>query len=709
MTTNKRPFLNPNVDSDEEHVGSKKAKLDERDYDETDETFEDDMSEGVSEDHFSDPDYVPSQDETEDEEVKEERSCDKDIISDDDKSQDASKKDNMEPDKVKSTNSFTSKLDELKAKGITLHRAGEEPSTLSLSKASESSSKVDTNAANNNTPVDPKAMMFAKSIINFPHEKKCLERCQILLQEENLENFALITDASVCFPDFIKSSVSLVGCCTRLGDITMTRKVIGLVLKLGEIPGISPLSQALIGGVRSQMNNIDEVESWEKKGLEAYASKQYSYAAIYVDKALKIASSCIRLKLARGDASALASKFSEGDKAASSILDQDKNHVAALYLKGYCNYQSKELDKAIGFFQQAISLCPDHLRAKTFLSKAQAIKEKKEAAQKAFNKNKQEEAVTLLTLALEIDPRNQGVRTSLLADRGTAYLKLKKPQLALKDCQESLQIDASNFEAQYLKARCLFDSEQFGETVSMLETMNTTDRQAQQKKRQEAEAAARSKRMEEATKLYFEVVEVDRRNGRYRQLLREAKQKHHLASRLDYYDLLGVEKTVEDGALRKAYFKKSREFHPDKHANASEEEREQFNLKFQQAKEAYECLSVAEKRKNYDKGTINPPPGGWYRDVDKRFLTTLKRMSESNVVTMPNIRMGNIDIKSASSNRGRPTQYSQPRGGRGRASASSASSASRGGATTSGPSVKTGPGITINRVPSNNRGRGRRK
>ncbi len=709
MTTNKRPFLNPNVDSDEEHVGSKKAKLDERDYDETDETFEDDMSEGVSEDHFSDPDYVPSQDETEDEEVKEERSCDKDIISDDDKSQDASKKDNMEPDKVKSTNSFTSKLDELKAKGITLHRAGEEPSTLSLSKASESSSKVDTNAANNNTPVDPKAMMFAKSIINFPHEKKCLERCQILLQEENLENFALITDASVCFPDFIKSSVSLVGCCTRLGDITMTRKVIGLVLKLGEIPGISPLSQALIGGVRSQMNNIDEVESWEKKGLEAYASKQYSYAAIYVDKALKIASSCIRLKLARGDASALASKFSEGDKAASSILDQDKNHVAALYLKGYCNYQSKELDKAIGFFQQAISLCPDHLRAKTFLSKAQAIKEKKEAAQKAFNKNKQEEAVTLLTLALEIDPRNQGVRTSLLADRGTAYLKLKKPQLALKDCQESLLIDASNFEAQYLKARCLFDSEQFGETVSMLETMNTTDRQAQQKKRQEAEAAARSKRMEEATKLYFEVVEVDRRNGRYRQLLREAKQKHHLASRLDYYDLLGVEKTVEDGALRKAYFKKSREFHPDKHANASEEEREQFNLKFQQAKEAYECLSVAEKRKNYDKGTINPPPGGWYRDVDKRFLTTLKRMSESNVVTMPNIRMGNIDIKSASSNRGRPTQYSQPRGGRGRASASSASSASRGGATTSGPSVKTGPGITINRVPSNNRGRGRRK
>jgi len=307
--------------------------------------------------------------------MKETKSDEKDFISDDDRSQDASKKENKEPDKGKSTTSFTSKLDELKAKGITLHRAGDETSTLSLSKASVSSSKVDPNAENKNTPVDPKVLAFTKSFINFPHERKCLERCELLLQEENLENFELITEASVCSPDFIKSCVSLVACSMRLGDITMARKVIGLVLKLGEIPGISPLSQALIGGVRSQMNNVDEIESWEKKGLEAYASKQYSYAAIYIDKALKIAASCIRLKLARSDASVLANKFAEGDKAASSILDQDKNNVAALYLKGYCHYQKKEFDKAVSFFQQTLSQCPEHQRAKTFMSKARAIKE----------------------------------------------------------------------------------------------------------------------------------------------------------------------------------------------------------------------------------------------------------------------------------------------------------------------------------------------
>ena len=93
-----------------------------------------------------------------------------------------------------------------------------------------------------------------------------------------------------------------------------------------------------------------EVESWDKNGSEAFVSKQssrYSRATISINKALKIASSCIRLKFARGNASVLASSLAEIRQRPASFI----RIVEVLLLQGYCHYQRKELDNATGFFQ----------------------------------------------------------------------------------------------------------------------------------------------------------------------------------------------------------------------------------------------------------------------------------------------------------------------------------------------------------------------
>ena len=49
-----------------------------------------------------------------------------------------------------------------------------------------------------------------------------------------------------------------------------------------------------------------------------------------------------------------------------------------------------------------------------------------------------------------------------------------------------------------------------------------------------------------------------------RHLLREAKQEHLRATRIDFYALLDLEKTAGESEIKKAYFKKSKEFHPDR-------------------------------------------------------------------------------------------------------------------------------------------------
>ena len=64
----------------------------------------------------------------------------------------------------------------------------------------------------------------------------------------------------------------------------------------------------------------------------------------------------------------------------------------------------------------------------------------------------------------------------------------------------------------------------------------------------------------------------------------------------DYYEVLGVSKTVSAEDLRKAYRKKAIEHHPDK--NQGDKKAEE---KFKEAAEAYEVLSDADKRARYDR------------------------------------------------------------------------------------------------------------
>ncbi|MCX5837574.1 MAG: DnaJ domain-containing protein [Deltaproteobacteria bacterium] len=63
----------------------------------------------------------------------------------------------------------------------------------------------------------------------------------------------------------------------------------------------------------------------------------------------------------------------------------------------------------------------------------------------------------------------------------------------------------------------------------------------------------------------------------------------------DYYKALGVEKTADPEAVKKAYRKLALKYHPDRNPNNRDAEE-----KFKKISEAYAVLSDAEKRKQYD-------------------------------------------------------------------------------------------------------------
>ena len=81
-----------------------------------------------------------------------------------------------------------------------------------------------------------------------------------------------------------------------------------------------------------------------------------------------------------------------------------------------------------------------------------------------------------------------------------------------------------------------------------------------------------------------------------------------MATKRDYYEVLGVNRDASEEDIKKAYRKLAMKFHPDRNPDSKEAED-----KFKEAKEAYEVLSETEKRRAYDAyghAGVNPQMGG---------------------------------------------------------------------------------------------------
>lgn len=64
---------------------------------------------------------------------------------------------------------------------------------------------------------------------------------------------------------------------------------------------------------------------------------------------------------------------------------------------------------------------------------------------------------------------------------------------------------------------------------------------------------------------------------------------------IDYYKILGVDKTIPQKDVKRAYLKRAKQFHPDLHPNDPK-----AKAKFQALNEAYEVINDPEKRSKYD-------------------------------------------------------------------------------------------------------------
>ncbi|XP_014663206.1 PREDICTED: dnaJ homolog subfamily C member 7-like [Priapulus caudatus] len=331
--------------------------------------------------------------------------------------------------------------------------------------------------------------------------------------------------------------------------------------------------------VKAELQTAKAVQLFADEAEKDYHKGDFRRVLFCMDRALDHAPACTAFKLARAEALAMLERYQEAQEVANSVLLFDQMNVDAIFVRGLCLYYDDNIDKAFSHFQHILRLAPDHKKAIDVFKKAKLLIQKKHQGNNYFKTGDFKRAHDLYSEALNIDPNNKSTNSKLHCNRAAVLAKLRRIDEAITECTKAIELDDKYEKAYLRRGKCYLDTEHY----------------------------------EEAARDYEKLSKIDQRNREYKKLYKEAQLELKKSKRKDYYKILGVDKNASDDDIKKAYKKSALVHHPDRHSNASPEEKGEQEKKFKEVGEAYAVLSDKQKKARYDSGQDLDEMGG---DID---------------------------------------------------------------------------------------------
>ncbi|KAF0697505.1 Aste57867_11815 [Aphanomyces stellatus] len=330
-----------------------------------------------------------------------------------------------------------------------------------------------------------------------------------------------------------------------------------------------PNDATLINDRRSAEIAMDKIN----RGRDHVKAGKFREAVFCFDSALTICTHSNDLKKWRAEALIGCERYDEAFAVLTQLMRSDSSSPEIFYLRAQCLYYQGEFTSAIRHLQEALRADPDNMRFVKEIKRIRALDTQKEAANDAFKSGRYQDAVDAYTECLSIDPNNKSYNAKLHCNRAAALAKLNKNEEAIKDCDKAIYYDSSYVKAYLRKAQCLKDlggKEHLEQALREYETASKLVGEDQQRQ--------------------------------YAQYIRETKLQLKKAKRKDYYKILDIAQSASEADIKKAYRKSALKYHPDRHANKTEEEKKQAEIDFKDVGEAYAVLSDAQKKQRYDSG-----------------------------------------------------------------------------------------------------------
>ncbi|RQM09484.1 hypothetical protein DD237_008079 [Peronospora effusa] len=401
--------------------------------------------------------------------------------------------------------------------------------------------------------------------VNPKYKQGMLQRGKLLMMlgqcAEASEDFQHLVEY-VTILDFI---VYLLRCFCLFID----RDTISLEIRLypKDTVGIEQLDKS-----RECVSYINEAERAHSRG--DYQSAYDSLTHVLEGSAI----SSVPLLLERAQLSVSLQNAYDAISDLSSVLKLDPSNLVALQMRGEVLYSlgdKQSLEAAQLHYRQGLHSDPEHKGIKALYRRLKKVLKYVNRAEDAMQRGAHGEAVKEWQSALEVHPEHSAMNKEFYLQLCTSELRLKHFAKARDACEKVVSFDNGNAQAFAKLSEAQIGLELYEDAVRSAKRALELDDSSQGFKEKVAQAEA---------------------------ALKQSKIKN-------YYKILGVSRRSDAKEIKKAYRKQALEWHPDKHTDKDETEREEVQKRFHDIAEAYEILSNEKTRAMYDRGedvTGNP-------------------------------------------------------------------------------------------------------